>query len=576
MNYTNKYNMFIDESIDKCYILVKGSSTSNDYIEVNKILYSIFLYSKLEDHPNIIILVEKTQSLLESFINGSKLTQNINTILKESLDRIRFNISNQIHGLDLDLIDKMENELDTVKKDERDFVFGKKLKVLFISNDEFLKESIIKINYNVEIFYSNSYQESFKRLENQPIDLILCDILNVDPIVEDFLKTYSKKFLIVAIYDENDPKIISQIAKMGIVYLIPRAQSGIKYLEKILHSSYYEWKKQKHRYTMKPILENPEIKIILHDMLITELPIVQKVSSFFVNEIEINPVIKKSYDIKLNDIIKTNSTNIDYLVNEKYLIKEEIKNVLTCPNCNAIDLDTNYMCKHCGSKTFVKHSDIVVHRLCEHADFRNNFKVINNYQCPKCKINLNLSIDCYTKTAFFCKECTDFFDDPKITLGCNHCNYSPFKFIDTKIKKIYKYRINPIFEKEFKKNFFIMEKLADYLINNGFKITYNEKLTKDFTSDIYADLIARRNDYEIILVILSPHLEYNIELLHNLDILKRENYNIIPIILSLEEPNQILFNLIIKFGIYLLVSENANEIFNKSREHLYSRISSMT
>lgn len=132
-------------------------------------------------------------------------------------------------------------------------------------------------------------------------------------------------------------------------------------LVKTLHTIDIEWEKQRKKIILKPLLEDPNRKMIVRDMLLTEVPIVQKVRSFLTNEINVNSAIKDSFDLKVNDLIVSNSSLKDSLVNENFLIKEKVGNALTCPNCHTIGLNTSYRCITCHDEPFTKY-EVMVHQ----------------------------------------------------------------------------------------------------------------------------------------------------------------------------------------------------------------------
>ena len=571
MDYSEEYKSFIDTAIDSCYLLL-GKESFENYSKLIELLESIASSSKLEEHPNIFILIEKLRFLLGSLVSGHKIPTEVILLLKDCFDRLKSDIKDENHNLNLSLIERIEKNIEGSIRGEKDFAFFKKIKALFICNDNFLKELVLKkIDESILITHHKTFNESFRILENETYDIILCDMTEFNTIIEDFLMTYSKRYPFVMIYNNDDPKLISNIARMGIMNMVPRSGTGIKYLSKSLHTAYSEWNKQRHKNIMKPLLEDPQIKIILHDMLMTDLPIQQYIRSHFANEIKIDPVIKESYNIQINEIIKSNTKVIDSLVKERYFIREEGKTIITCPNCDEVDVETNYLCQHCGNNSFTKYNNILIHNICGYTNFKNYFTVGNSFYCPKCKVVLDFPKECDVKTAYYCKNCLNFFYDPKINLKCNFCNYGPFELIESRFKNLFSFKINPNFERQFKKSFFILERLNQFLIQNGFNMSYNENLSKKSNVDIYVDLVGRNDNQTIIVAILSSRLEYNIELLYHIEIEKRDNSKVIPLIISLEEPIQILFNLITKFGIYLIVSENDEEICNKAKEYLHNK-----
>jgi hypothetical protein len=107
------------------------------------------------------------------------------------------------------------------------------------------------------------------------------------------------------------------------------------------------------------------------------------------------------------------------------------------------------------------------------------------------------------------------------------------------------------------------------MIEAGYVLSYHEKSIKNTTSGIFYDLTARKKDQTIIVIILSSDLEYNIELLYHIQLLRSEQSNFVPIVISLDEPSQLIFNLLSKFNINLIVSNNEIEILSRCKKFLH-------
>ena len=107
------------------------------------------------------------------------------------------------------------------------------------------------------------------------------------------------------------------------------------------------------------------------------------------------------------------------------------------------------------------------------------------------------------------------------------------------------------------------------MIESGYVLSYHEKSIKNTTSGIFYDLTARKEDQTIIVIILSSDLEYNIELLYHIQLLRSEQSNFVPIVISLDEPSQLIFNLLSKFNINLIVSNNEIEILSRCKKFLH-------
>jgi hypothetical protein len=568
MQYSERYRKIIYESIEECYQLFKDESIES-LIKLNSKLDLIISCSKLDDHLNICLLTEKVKYIVDSLVTGHKINPDIRSLVIKYLSTIKQDLISQNHSLDLSLIDNIKNSYDLIKRNERDYIYTKRLNCLLISSDKYLCGIVLNaVDDSVNVIVSENYQNSFKIAGAEQFDVIMCDVIGIDPIIDDFIFTFSRKTPIAIICRTNDMQLLLNIARFGIKYVIMGDELGIKYLTKSLHAIYAEWTREMKKFSLKPVLENPDTRVIFRDMLLTELPIYQKIKSYFTNEIDVNPVIKESYSIKVNDLVKSNSDLIDLLVREKYLTKEKVKNYISCPNCMSVDLDTSYSCHKCGNKLFTKY-EVIVHDECGYMGLKNTFTTGDRFYCPGCKVRLVDLEACSKRPSYFCQNYSEYFEEPSLRYTCNFCDFGPFRHISGSLNTFQKYEINPLLKKEFKKNFLILQKLSDYLISLGYTLSFNEKSTKNTTSEIFFDLIARKNDQMIIVIILSSDLEYNIELLYHIEALRNEQIKFIPLVISLEEPSQLVFNLLSKFNIHMIISNDENQILARFQKYFH-------
>lgn len=571
MEYSERYKKIIDESIKECYRLFDSDSIDN-LIQLNSKLDLIISCSRLEDHLNISLLTEKIKHIVDSLVTGHKINSDIRSLVMDYLSTVKQDLVSQNHSLDLNLIDNIKNSYDQIKRNERDYIYTKRLNCLLISSDKYLCGIVRNaVDESINVIVSENYQKSFERALREHFDVIICDVMEIEPIIDDFIFTFSKKIPIALICRSNDLQLLLNIARFGVKYAIMGDELGIKYLTKSLHAIYAEWMKERKKFSLKPVLENPDTRVIFRDMLITELPIYQKIRCYFTNEIDVNPVIRESYNIKVNELVKSNSDLIDLLVKEKYLIKEKVKNYIGCPNCKSVDLDVSYVCHKCDNNLFMKYEEVITHTGCGFKGLKNIFTIGNKFYCPECKVRFVDFDDCIKSSSYFCQNCLEYFEEPGVKYTCNFCDFGPFRHISGVLKTIHKYEINPLLKKEFKKNFLILQKLSDYLIEAGYVLSFNEKSIKNTTSSIFYDLTARKMDQIIIVIILSSDLEYNIELLYHIELLRSEQSNFVPIVISLDEPSQLIFNLLSKFNIILIVSNDEMEILSRFKKFLHQR-----
>ena len=132
-----------------------------------------------------------------------------------------------------------KNSYDQIKRNERDYIYTKHLICLLISSDKYLCGIVLNaVDESITVVVSEDYQKSFKRAENEHFDVIMCDVVGIDPIIDDFIFTFSKKTPIAIISRTNNMQIILNIARFGIKYVITGDELGIKYLSKSLHAIY--------------------------------------------------------------------------------------------------------------------------------------------------------------------------------------------------------------------------------------------------------------------------------------------------------------------------------------------------
>lgn len=574
MKYSKEYQELVLTIVEDAFELLNENSFDK-YLKFNQLNDSIISSSKLEDHPNIYILAEKLKLVIDSIVTGNKVTEDLNLLIKECLYHIKLSIKEERYELNLNLINSIENSLNFAKKDESDYIYFKKINVLFISKDEFLTKIVLNrvkdgsINFMHFIDINNIKID----ISSNNIDLVLLDIPDISLKINEFFDSYSKYCPIVVLCDVDNLNLLSKVSKFPVKEIIPRNDWGIKFLTKGLHQTFANWHRGKQRDLLKPVLENMTIKTLIRDMLITEMPIEQKLHSVLVSEISLNPVIKSSYDLKANEIIGKDLTILDTLIKKQYLVKEQIKSTIICSNCNSFDLDQSYCCNNCFNKIFDFFENVLIHSKCDYTNFKSKFQIRDDdkLHCPKCDNDL-LPEEFLIQNRYQCKKCQHFFLNPEITFLCNTCGYGPFSFLKSNLKILYKYKINSTYEKEFKKYFYLLHKLEDFLNKMNYYISLNEKIygQNAYNNNTF-DIIAKKKDKILGIVILTDELETNIEMIFALENLQKSNPQFIPIVISLDEPNQVIYNLLLKFGIFLIISDIDIEIAEKTKDYLYQK-----
>lgn len=568
MKYSDGYKKIIVDCVDTSLNLLKSDVTG--YLEKIKSRFEYMVScSRLEDHWNIWYTLNSVESIVESLLTGHSMTDDIRNILSKCLLSIRSDIESDKHDIDADLNSELRKIIDEIKRNERDFIYNKNLKCLLISSDKFLCDLVLNsIDDSIEITITEHIQKLFEMDIMTEFDLVICNIIDKDILMNDFVITFSKKIPLVAICRSDDSQLIMNAAGLGIKHLVSADTFGIRYLAKTIHNSYSEWIKEMKRFSLRPVLENHITRLVLRDMLLTELPIQQKVKSHFANELEVNSVIKDSYGIKINELIRSDFLPIDMLVKDKYLTKTRVKSTLICPNCKSVDLDTTYGCTKCSAILFEKYTEVYSHEKCGYFGLRTSFMVGNRLFCPSCKL-LIPNLQFLKKESFFrCANCEAMFKVPQTHFKCNFCEFGPFQFVEANLQTLFKFDLNPLLENQFKKHFLILEKFGDFLEQNDYLVSFDQRPFDNSQAEIYYDLVASRDDLKVIVIILSTSLEHNIEMLYHIEYLKNDKSKIIPIVISLTEPNRLILNLLIKLKMFNIISDDGSVILKRSQEYL--------
>ena len=141
-------------------------------------------------------------------------------------------------------------------------------------------------------------------------------------ILKEFFSKYSQKIPIMAISSSMDPKIAYLAAKMGAKDYITKNKQELKSISKSLHKVYLDWIKEREQKNSLQLLNDQNIRLVLKDLINTDLPITQRINTSLASDIQINDTIKNSYDIQANDIIAKYPHILKSLIKLKFITKD--------------------------------------------------------------------------------------------------------------------------------------------------------------------------------------------------------------------------------------------------------------
>ncbi|MBA3749889.1 MAG: response regulator, partial [Nitrosopumilus sp.] len=183
--------------------------------------------------------------------------------------------------------------------EEKDYIYLKKLEVIYIDGDKIAQNSLMEyIVDSINLTSCDSIYSAFDIVESKKFDIIICDIMISPDILKEFFDKYSKKIPIIFVSSSKDPKMAYLASKMGAKDYLFKDKEGFKNISKSLHTIHLKWIKDSKQKDSMQLLNDPNMRIVLKDLINTELPITQRTNSSFVSEIQVNDVIKNTYDIQ--------------------------------------------------------------------------------------------------------------------------------------------------------------------------------------------------------------------------------------------------------------------------------------
>jgi CheY-like chemotaxis protein len=454
--------------------------------------------------------------------------------------------------------------------EENDYIFLKKIEVLHVDSDLlFQKEISENIGGYITITSCISLDLAIERIESKNYDLILCDMSFPSESLKDFFNRYSKKIPIVATSASKDPKIAYSAARMGARDYIHKTIEDFKKISKTLHNVHLVWIKDKEQKDSLQLLNDPNIRIVLRDLINTDLPIYQTISVSVLNKMQINDTIKNTYNIQANDILLKYPHILKTLSDLDYLKKESVEQTLACPNCKSVNIFAHYSCDKCKSSKF-EVIYLPVHNACGKVSTRDKTKSENKLLCTYCCLYYeNISANYHNTKGFQCFVCDNTFTNPSMVYSCKNCNLERFAINQGSWVELFKYKLQQKNLNKIKKSFFLLIQLEELLRAEGFIIDQYEKIQIGGNTFGPFELIAYKDNLIFIFIIINTDLQYNIRRIFEIDIgSKSEEKNIRSFAIAFYEPQDIILKLLDKFGIMPLIELDANEIVKKIKRYL--------
>lgn len=413
----------------------------------------------------------------------------------------------------------------------------------------------------IEFTLCNSLSNAFNVLDNQNFDIALCNMNAPPKLLKEFFQKYNQVLPIIAFSSSNDPRLAYVAANLKAKDIIFSKQLNYKEISQTLQRIRFEWIEEQKEVMIDQFLQEPQNRVILRELLISDLPISQRIVSYCINEIQIDDSIKKAYDIKTNEILIKNPDILDTMVKMNVVIKEHIGQTLACLNCNSVNIYTNYYCNNCNSSKF-KRKDLFFHVQCNQIIPVKTYNQSGEILCPQCIVYFgDTPSNCYSILGFGCTYCNKTFATPSISYSCNDCNYEKFSLNSARWIELYKFRIRDDYVNRIKSNFFLLMQLEDSLGQSGYIVKHHERYIDNDNSFGPFDLIAYSQITILIFITLNNDLTRDIEKILEIEKLSTmSSKKVKTFAISFAPPVKSILNLLKKFNIVSVVETENKDI----------------
>jgi CRISPR/Cas system CMR-associated protein Cmr5 small subunit len=454
--------------------------------------------------------------------------------------------------------------------EQKDYVYLKKLEVIYIDGDKVAQNSLMKHTVgSINLTFCDLIYTAFDIVESKKFDIILCDMMISPNILKEFFDKYSQKIPIILVSSSKDPKMAYLASKIGAKDYLFKDNEGFKNISKTLHTIHLKWIKDLKQKDSMQLLNDPNMRIVLKDLINTELPITQRTNSSFVSEIRVNDIIKNTYDIQINKILNENPKIVESLVRMDFAKKEYIGQTIACPNCKSVNIFTNYFCGECKNNGFSK-EEIFTHIPCGKINIDKISHLEEKLICHHCKIYyVNEPSECSHISGFQCTKCKSTFIHPSVSYSCNNCNLVNFSINDIIWIDLFRYNLQIENLNRIKKSIFFFMDLEHIFKDLGYTIKQYEKFVNDDKPYGPFELIAYKDEEVLLFIILSEDLHYNLSRIFEMDFKSNiTNKKIKSFAIAFFEPQDIIFRILKKFDIIPLVRTDDKDLVKEIKNYI--------
>lgn len=182
---------------------------------------------------------------------------------------------------------------------------------------------------------------------------------------------------------------------------------------------------------------------------------------------------------------------LDRLAAQGILKKEKYVTEILCPSCGSSSLRDRYTCVFCHGDN-IETGEMIEHYACGNTDLEINFQQEGKLICTKCRRELKIIGTDYRRVGkvFKCDDCGKESSIPRIAHSCQNCG-TVSTWEQTRLLRLYKYRINEEKRKEIDSLTGIYLPLIEFLRNGGFQVESPVILRGESGTEHSFDILAK-------------------------------------------------------------------------------------
>jgi len=428
------------------------------------------------------------------------------------------------------------------------------------------------IKNEFDFLYCRSIVEAFQMIDLHKVDLILFDMMSAHhAAVNEFFKKFSDKIPIIALSASADPKIAYTAAKLNAIDFLHKGLQNFQQISIHIHRNQAEWKKNREEVKNMVLLNDSANRKVIKDLINTELPITQRISSNLITEINLNEIVKNSYGIQSTDVINRNPKIMEVLAGMNLVDKVYKEQTLSCPNCNSVNLFAHYFCYKCKHSQFVKRSKIK-HIACNCVMNNATFDHDNFIVCTNCMQSINKNSSEYEMIYNYeCINCVDPFVLPSINYSCNDCNLEKFSLNEGKWTNLFQFNPNLKNLKRVRNTVWMFSDLEKYLEEQGFQVNKQDKLTSGILEHVTLELVAHKDNQILFFTFLNGDIQQDIKQILEVEQASKNigrNKILKSFAIFVDEPQDVTLKILEKCLIIPLIERKPLDIVHNIKAHI--------